>query len=309
MKQQYFIVGLLFNISTTIIAMKQLDCREQNIESLIKKSRNQNKFINKIVQERDDEYIGNQLSLSKKKLASLDGIHALAKMIKKKKKTKSITDIDLAHNAIKSIDSKSKPFKKFDKTTHLSIAYNILIQLPQNIFNDLKNLMKLDLSYNKLLCVPKKIGDLQNLQHLDLSNNKIVTLPKTIGKLKALIDCYLENNQLSSLPYEMKNLQNVETVDLSNNKLNRTIKWLGYLKNLDYLDLNNNELPSLPQKIAKLKKLETLYLKNNKLSYLPEDIEDLKYLTYLDLSGNKFNDKQKEKIQGYFPESRLKVCF
>jgi Leucine-rich repeat (LRR) protein len=79
-------------------------------------------------------------------------------------------------------------------------------------------LMTLDLSNRDLDgAIPAEIGNLKNLIHLDLSDNRMTGLPAEIGKLQKLETLDLSNNQLTGLPLELGNLSNLQTLDLRGN--------------------------------------------------------------------------------------------
>ena len=153
----------------------------------------------------------------------------------------------------------------------------------QNI-QQLKSLRELDLSDNKLTCVPD-LGELQYLQELDLSGNQLKFV-SGLGKLQRLQKLYLSNNQLKSVA-EIFEESPLKELDLSNNQLESLPESLGKLPKLTYLNLSKN--PSLsPEKfkeISKIPNLETLDLSGNQLKSVPE-ISEKSPLKELDLSNN-----------------------
>ena len=88
--------------------------------------------------------------------------------------------------------------------------------LPSEIY-ELKDLRKLNLSFNKLKRVPSAIGNLKNLIYLNLSNNELSGLTSKIGDLENLVLMNLSDNKLILLPQEIENLKNLAHLDLSNN--------------------------------------------------------------------------------------------
>lgn len=71
------------------------------------------------------------------------------------------------------------------KATSLNLSYNKLICLPSN-FPSLTQIIRLDLSNNSLTELPPDFGSLVNLQHLDLLNNQLKMLPISFGDLPKL---------------------------------------------------------------------------------------------------------------------------
>lgn len=71
--------------------------------------------------------------------------------------------------------------------------------IPPNI-EELDQLVRLNLSSNKLDSLPPQLGNLGNLKHLNLFNNKIAELPQEITKLSELEHLNASVNKLTSLP-------------------------------------------------------------------------------------------------------------
>lgn len=66
----------------------------------------------------------------------------------------------------------------------------------QDNFGNLRHLISLDLSSNKLQNLPSSFGNLVLLQKLDLYSNQLVTLPLSFWQLKKLKWLDLKNNPL-----------------------------------------------------------------------------------------------------------------
>uniref|UniRef100_A0A1I8JMX5 Ferritin n=1 Tax=Macrostomum lignano TaxID=282301 RepID=A0A1I8JMX5_9PLAT len=88
----------------------------------------------------------------------------------------------------------------------LCVYENRLAALPAT-FAQLATLKHLDLSNNRLVCLPDNLlTDLLQLEVLNLSNNQLESLPR-LGPLSHLLDMYLSNNRLTALPDEAPQVQ------------------------------------------------------------------------------------------------------
>ena len=78
--------------------------------------------------------------------------------------------------------------------------------LPIN-FGNMKDLKKLDLSYNFLSSIPKSVEKMTQLEHLDLRMNKFKTFPSTLLRLPNLKTLDLRHNRLDHefVPVEIDN--------------------------------------------------------------------------------------------------------
>ncbi len=195
------------------------------------------------------------------------------------------TELDLSGLGLKFLPDifGEKPF--VSRLKYLDLSYNQLTSLPKKIC-ELKRLRVLGLANNKLTSLPKGIRKLQRLRVLDLANNKLTSLPKGILKLQRLRVLDLVNNKLTLLPKGTCQLRKLRDLDLSSNKFSLFPKKICWLSNLEILFLSNNQLTSLPEKISQLSNLVSLALFNNKLTSLPNEICQLNNLERLDLTNN-----------------------
>ncbi|CAO1600135.1 hypothetical protein XANCAGTX0491_003838 [Xanthoria calcicola] len=88
----------------------------------------------------------------------------------------------VAERSISQLDAKWQSFETLIPNLQLYLAYNLLFQLPGQLFK-LQNLTVLSLRHNNLTEIPSAIGDLVNLQELNLSNNRLRWLPYEILQL------------------------------------------------------------------------------------------------------------------------------
>jgi internalin A len=124
-----------------------------------------------------------------------------------------------------------------------------LIEIPNSIF-ELTQLMKLDLSDNKLTTLPDAIAQLQNLTELYLGSNKLTSLPESIFNLQSLTSLYLNNNEITNLPESTTKLINLKRLNLFRNSLTSLPESIAKLRNLTRLVLRENQLVIPPQEVA-----------------------------------------------------------
>lgn len=157
----------------------------------------------------DLNYYGNGLALMKNKINDYGRIDKKGKFLingygkeygytrKARKIDNEVTALDLTPKVY--LYRLFKPsFKKIAKCNELEVLLFPackITNIPPEI-GDLKNLTKLELSWNKLTTLPKEIGELQQLQKLFLYYNPLTELPLEIAKLPNLKVLYLENLEL-----------------------------------------------------------------------------------------------------------------
>jgi Leucine-rich repeat (LRR) protein len=148
---------------------------------------------------------------------------------------------------------------------------------------DTANVLKLDLSKQKLTEFPKEIRKFPNLQYLDLSKNKITEVPGWIGELKDLQVLILSKTKIDSLPPQF-----------------------GELSHLKYFTMNRCELQALPHSIGKLKELRRLDLWGDNLSSYPYELKYLsENLQVLDLRDVLVNDRAQAYLKSVLPNTTI----
>lgn len=205
--------------------------------------------------------------------------------------------LDLRNNTKLNLEDENI-FSSLISLRHLILrGCNLQSPLPSNLFNNLKNLGNLDLSYNLLTSISSGLfSSLKSLEILDLSYNRLKSIEPYI---------FMENNHLEKMDLTRNELSFDDIKDgeifsgLSSLKelyitFNKTIASLPTnifrnLCSLKKLDLsNNNNLNIIDEKAFNgLNCLENLVLHDNiNLSYLPSDVLScLSSLKELDLSN------------------------
>jgi Leucine-rich repeat (LRR) protein len=99
----------------------------------------------------------------------------------------------------------------------LDLSNQGLTSIPAYVFNQ-TNLQWLNVSGNNLTgSIQSQIGQLKNLVLLNVSHNKMTGVPAEVGQLQNLEVLDLSYNQLTGLPNELGNLQNLKTLILTGN--------------------------------------------------------------------------------------------
>ncbi|MBA7567608.1 hypothetical protein ES708_09323 [subsurface metagenome] len=111
------------------------------------------------------------------------------------------------------------------------------------------------LSDQKINYLPANFDNLQQLINLDLSINNISKLPPSFKNLSKLTTLRLNKNQLTKIPIELSHLEGLEFLDLSNNQINKIPDYISKLKNLRSLNLEGNQISTLPESFKELKKI------------------------------------------------------
>ena len=138
----------------------------------------------------------------------------------------------------------------------------------------IKNLEKLDLSFNKIHKLPDHIEKLTQLKFISLRKNKLVTLPLTFSKLTNLEEIDLSENHFSVL-----------NVDIFNKKL----KMLNLIGNsFEKFNYNNNKGEC---------GLERLFLAQNQMKEIPIQIGNFRQLKYVNLDENLISQFSKQYLE------------
>ncbi|KAK5642667.1 hypothetical protein RI129_008834 [Pyrocoelia pectoralis] len=129
--------------------------------------------------------------------------------------------VDLSHNRINSISGPTANLIEWEtKITELLLNNNELISL-NGALSGLPSLLKIDLSYNKILEIsPDDLIGLDRLKVLDISYNYLTTLEET-GKtvLPSLNELIASHNKIKILNHDFHGLPVLCWADLSNNQI------------------------------------------------------------------------------------------
>lgn len=159
------------------------------------------------------------------------------------------------------------------EVTSLELAGNSIISIPDEAFNGLPNLERLDLSRNNITSSgigPKAFKVLKKLMRLNMDGNNLVhipsELPSTLEELK------INDNNLQAIDEEsLSDLNQLVTLELEGNNLSEiNVNPLAFksLKSLSYLRLGKNKFRIIPQGLPA--SIEELYLENNQIEEITE---------------------------------------
>ncbi|XP_044178901.1 ras suppressor protein 1-like [Acropora millepora] len=153
----------------------------------------------------------------------------------------------------------------------------------------LRNLVRLTLSHNRLTTLPESIGGLESLEYLNVFHNHIEELPMALGNLKKLKYFNAAVNRLSSLPRGLGTASGLEILDLTYNNLQKGSLPGNFsvMKQLRALYLGDNDFETLPDDIGEFRNLQVLVLRDNELIALPKTLGNLTRLRELHLQNNR----------------------
>ncbi|EHA8590880.1 putative disease resistance protein [Cocos nucifera] len=201
--------------------------------------------------------------------------------------------ISLMENDIQSLPDEPKCT---ELSTLLLQGNELLQEIPQSFFKQMKNLRVLDLSRTGIVSLPPSIselgslqalklsecydlesvthvGGLEQLRFLDLGYTFIKELPREIGQLTRLCRLDLSHASVLSLPPSISELGSLQELILSYCKYLRSVDHVGGLKQLQLLDLCETRIEELPREIGQLTRLRRLNLsRTERLVNIPVDV-------------------------------------
>lgn len=170
--------------------------------------------------------------------------------------------------------------------TRLTLSEN-LTEFPNAILSLADTLEILDLSNNRLSCLPSEIVQLHKLKIIFASNNCFEKLPKALGLCENLEMVGFKSNQIKVVP-EQSLPKKLRWLILTDNQITTLPESLGECPRLQKLALAGNLLTTLPSNLYKLKNLQLLRLSANQLTTCPEQLLDLPKLAWFAFAGNPF---------------------
>ncbi|CAH2056223.1 unnamed protein product, partial [Iphiclides podalirius] len=215
---------------------------------------------------------------------------------------KDLSSLDFSYNRLSTFSLSRKVFagvmvpqqrpQQFLKMRYLSLAYNSIHSLPQDLFAFMTALTHLDLSGNPLTIIDQvtmgAISDLIYLKELKLSNCDLEAIPEGMfRRLPRLERLDVSGNRFTTVPAVLKEAVNLMYLNFDNNLLEFLDKTtpISSLKKLVELHLcYNPELKSIESgALGGLEDLSVLHISNNlKLSKI-----DASFLVWEDELINK----------------------
>uniref|UniRef100_A0A8C8Z4S4 Extracellular matrix protein 2 n=1 Tax=Prolemur simus TaxID=1328070 RepID=A0A8C8Z4S4_PROSS len=157
--------------------------------------------------------------------------------------------------------------------TSLELIGNSIASIPDEAFNGLPNLERLDLSKNNITSSgigPKAFKLLKKLMRLNMDGNNLTQIPSGLPSM--LEELKINDNNLQAMDEEsLSDLNQLVTLELEGNNLSEVnVNPLAFkpLKNLSYLRLGKNKFRIIPQGLPA--SIEELYLENNQIEEITE---------------------------------------
>ena len=174
----------------------------------------------------------------------------------------------------------------------LSLAYNIIREIPKGTFKDLNNLKILNMYGNQIAIVDQDTfaGAESNLEYLDLGFNiiKSIATDLSLPNLKYL---NLAKNNLSNIEGAFNLLSSLNSLVLKENAIDNVTPFtFTGLNNLISIDLSQNLIRSVLPEVFSNNYLNEVNVSGNLLKELEQDtFVNLPILEVLDLSHNNLN--------------------
>ncbi|XP_059428713.1 receptor-like protein 6 [Corylus avellana] len=207
--------------------------------------------------------------------------------------------LDMANN---NFDGSIPSLSMVKNLTTINLSNNDLTgQITSTRWEELSNLVVLDLSYNSLEgSVPISLFFLPSLRRLQLFNNQFsgqLTEFSTVSSyLLDTIDLG-RNNLEGPIPISIFQLQSLERLSLSSNNFSGSLQLnvIMTMRNLSVLDLSHNSLVieyiETNSSLSAFPQITTLSLASSKLKTFPHFLMNQSTLTDLDLSDNQIHGK------------------
>lgn len=200
----------------------------------------------------------------------------------------TLTDLDLSRNLLTSLEEQNELVFFLKQLQRLNLSYNYLVVMPPLFFNFV-HLQILNVSNNNIDTLCPELQYLEQLTDLDLSCNQLRAVPDQLGKIPNLQKLKLNQNKLAILPDSIGGLGKLIQLSLSDNFLKRLPDSVAKLTALRKLYLDNNELEEITNETcAGLRSLREIFLNQNRLSTLPVSIGNLENLSLIDFADNSF---------------------
>lgn len=202
-----------------------------------------------------------------------------------------LNEIDFSFNKITDIKINDLGYK-YLKLTKINLSHNHLVNIPEAIFDEFRDLQILDLSFNHIeRLTAVTFEGVRKMYKLDLSNNKIQNLNASLFRFNELNYLNLSNNQIGNLQSnDFKQLPKLVTLDLSSNVIKVIdVNVFESTIMLETLDLSNNLLQIINSNaFINLHSLSDIDLSKNDLKTLPTHLFKNSKIFKFCIDGNSF---------------------
>lgn len=174
-----------------------------------------------------------------------------------------LLDLSVAYH-----DTLPKDLGKLKQLKKLNLSYNYGIDL-RELLAIKDNLEELDLTacrlYKRMPSEKAIVFSLTSLKRLDISYNGLDSIPKEIENLNTLTHLISRGNGLTTLPEELAKLPALEYLDVGNNRLDTLPTVIGMLKACKYLHVGRNRVRfyDIPKAVRKM----DMDVKRNDISF------------------------------------------
>ncbi|ORY02700.1 hypothetical protein K493DRAFT_207938 [Basidiobolus meristosporus CBS 931.73] len=150
-----------------------------------------------------------ELDIRRNKIHDLDALDSLPKLERLFSDHNSISNFTTRFQTLKSLSLSKNHLTHFNPAcvsntlTDLNLSSSKLSTLPEDIFEHLGGLQRLNLDNNHLVYIPSCISALTNLEIFKCANNLLGVLPIEIAGLTRLRFLDIHNNNLKVLPEEL----------------------------------------------------------------------------------------------------------
>ncbi|XP_042913314.2 leucine-rich repeat transmembrane neuronal protein 4-like [Parasteatoda tepidariorum] len=129
----------------------------------------------------------------------------------------------------------------------INLSFNALSTIPENLFNNLENLMVINLEGNFIRSIGNCFAQNYRLEYINLSNNMIKSCNNTFHSLQSLKTIDLRDNSLSSITRNhFSSLPLLEELIISQNNISQIdSEAFSQLEGLKKIDLSRNRLTTL----------------------------------------------------------------
>ncbi|EPZ31094.1 hypothetical protein O9G_001005 [Rozella allomycis CSF55] len=213
-----------------------------------------------------------------------------------------LAELNLSKNRISELP---KELVYLENLKKLSIAKCAFESLSFQQFEKLKALTHLDVSFNRIQCLPDNFN-LPHLVNLNARGNQLTCIPNSIKHLKCLIKLDLSKNDIVEFEPIIWRNQSIQILNLSENKI-KNIRFPEDTHGIKALILKGNLIEEIPLGITKTPQLNILDMRRNNLKTIASDIckSNLSSLIldtfkFFDCPPSKVAEQGLEAIKDYF---------
>jgi leucine-rich repeat protein SHOC2 len=220
-------------------------------------------------------------------------VHVKSDKIKRAEKTMSLNMDNENLNSLDHLNDTPLPYLNV-----FSAHNNCLSSLPQEFFEKLTKIKKIDLSNNRYETIDIVIFHKESLERLNMSENLLSNIDMRINKLSFLKELNLSRNNIIHLDENIK-FPSLQVLELSHNRIKIIPNSLILSAKLEFIDLSHNEIISLPEENWENTNITTINLEENNINNLPRNFLLNSKISVLNLKNNKITKSQILRDEGY----------